>query len=659
MPTKSFPAACSLLITICFAPTIALTLLLKKQQLSDIGYLVLSRNLAVNDPAQSILINSILFHQDLALGTLIIIAAILMAKLIGFRSLLKVSLAINLVLICFLYINLQSYGTVSRYISAGAFMDAMNWAMDHPQDLQRNVTTQSLAKFAATLTVSLCLHLFALYFYRHANKLKIKYLALLLWAGLLLPIVLIPVTTTTTTGQSSYATSTLIETCRQFVGSKEARDNHFQSLNNAEMASSPISKMIKPACINDTTAQGSAKGFSVVILSLETMPHAVVNLSEGSQQLPIFNSLLNNALFSPTHYSTYPYTSHALFSAYTSLYPTPRLEKTFAQLGDNTSKDFVLPGILRTAAANGYELSIHLPIRHSFSLDATVYQKLAPIKEWIAPQESNPATINDAPWKRLISRDEAALNSMLETIASHASSQQPFISAFLPQIGHAPWYDIEQTNLSVTERGKNIAKLHDRWAGEIIQKLKESGIYNNTLFVVFADHGIRTRNEDSAFRGGIIDPYSFHVPFFIHSPTVFPSREVVGHETTHVDIAPTLAHLLGLPTSDFAQGISMTCDALEGKRLIPFFADWYLGSDGFYDGQQYCMVNHIQNTSYCNSNFEFNNEHLVTDAELHSRNVRFIQRLKAYQERFVFLAAEAETNAQHTITRGEPLLNSD
>ncbi|ERG67099.1 LTA synthase family protein, partial [Exiguobacterium chiriqhucha] len=93
--------------------------------------------------------------------------------------------------------------------------------------------------------------------------------------------------------------------------------------------------------------------------------------------------------------------------------------------------------------------------------------------------------------------------------------------------------------------------------GLFIDELKANGMWDDTIFVVYGDHyGISTNHNDAMadlLGKDELTPYDVaklqSVPFAVHLPGQ-DKGEV--HETigSHVDMKPTILHLLGIDTSD-------------------------------------------------------------------------------------------------------------
>jgi arylsulfatase A-like enzyme len=100
----------------------------------------------------------------------------------------------------------------------------------------------------------------------------------------------------------------------------------------------------------------------------------------------------------------------------------------------------------------------------------------------------------------------------------------------------------------------------DRWMGEIIRALDETGLAQNTVVVFTSDHGASfLHGKATVYDGGT------KVPWLMRWPEAIPAHTRVSALTSHVDILPTLLDLLGLPIPDDVQGESMAVWATGGE----------------------------------------------------------------------------------------------
>ena len=103
----------------------------------------------------------------------------------------------------------------------------------------------------------------------------------------------------------------------------------------------------------------------------------------------------------------------------------------------------------------------------------------------------------------------------------------------------------------------------DESIGQIIDKLKELDLYDNTLIIIVSDHGEMLGEHEEAGHGYYIYESAIKVPLIIKIPSyVRPLK--VDDTVGLVDIFATVCSMVGITVPDFIQGIDL-CDYLKGK----------------------------------------------------------------------------------------------
>lgn len=87
---------------------------------------------------------------------------------------------------------------------------------------------------------------------------------------------------------------------------------------------------------------------------------------------------------------------------------------------------------------------------------------------------------------------------------------------------------------------------HDRHMGAFIERLKENGLWEDTVFVFVADHGEEFAEHDSWGHGHSIYQELLHVPLLVHYGDHVPAGRIPQRVST-MDIGPTVLELAGLP----------------------------------------------------------------------------------------------------------------
>ncbi len=120
-------------------------------------------------------------------------------------------------------------------------------------------------------------------------------------------------------------------------------------------------------------------------------------------------------------------------------------------------------------------------------------------------------------------------------------------------------FDLEQ----ILDLYDGCVKSFDDEAGRILDYLQSSGLAENTLVVVYSDHGMEFFEHETWGQGNsAIGDFSARVPILLAGPLVSKGTQLDG-VTRSVDLAPTLLELLGLPIPREMEGISLA-KALQG-----------------------------------------------------------------------------------------------
>ncbi len=85
----------------------------------------------------------------------------------------------------------------------------------------------------------------------------------------------------------------------------------------------------------------------------------------------------------------------------------------------------------------------------------------------------------------------------------------------------------------------------DRAFGALLEALARRGLYDRTVVVVSADHGAEFGEHGGLYHGPRVYEEVLHVPLMIRVPGTSPRH--VAAPVSHLDVAPTLAELFGLP----------------------------------------------------------------------------------------------------------------
>ena len=96
----------------------------------------------------------------------------------------------------------------------------------------------------------------------------------------------------------------------------------------------------------------------------------------------------------------------------------------------------------------------------------------------------------------------------------------------------------------------------DQMVGRLLDKLDASGQAENTIIVLFSDHGYHLGDKESCVKFTLWEKAN-HVPFIIVAPGITQPGTICDTPVSLLDIYPTLLELCGLPENESVDGVSL------------------------------------------------------------------------------------------------------
>lgn len=317
---------------------------------------------------------------------------------------------------------------------------------------------------------------------------------------------------------------------------------------------------------------GAAQGLNLVMVSLESTAAQYLSLYGGQYEvMPNLSALARRALVFENAYAVYPESIKGLFSVLCSTFPAfDSPPEEYANLGCRSVASVLGETGYRTAMFHsgrfGY-LGMESIIRHRG------YQTLEDAGD-IAGNHNSSFGVDEP----------ATVARMLAWIDALPRGQHFFLT-YLPIAGHHPYATPERGPFPGTaeiDQYRNALHYGDVSLGALIEGLRARGLEENTVWVIYGDHGEAFHQHDGNY-GHTFFLYdeNIHVPFLIVAPGLMRGQERVRKVVSLVDTAPTILDLMGIPPPKNYQGRTM----LDGApRMALFFADYSLGLLGLRDG---------------------------------------------------------------------------
>ncbi|WP_282575081.1 LTA synthase family protein [Enterococcus cecorum] len=183
--------------------------------------------------------------------------------------------------------------------------------------------------------------------------------------------------------------------------------------------------------------------------------------------------------------------------------------------------------------------------------------------------------------------------------------QQPFYTKFIAVSNHYPYsqlsgdetgFPLAQTKDETINSYFSTANYMDTAVHEFFDYLKQSGLYDNSIIILYGDHyGIsNARNKELAqLLGKDRETWSNfdnaqvqRVPYMIHIPGMNKGK-IIDTYGGQVDALPTLLHLLGVDTQNYIQ-LGQDLFSPDHKQLVAFRdGDFVTPNHTYYGGVLY------------------------------------------------------------------------
>lgn len=323
----------------------------------------------------------------------------------------------------------------------------------------------------------------------------------------------------------------------------------------------------------DQSKFGLAKGRNVIFITLESTQSFVLNEKvNGKEITPFMNDLIKKSYYFDHFYQQTEQgkTSDSEFIVANSLYPSLSGAVFF------TKSDHQFHTMYKSLKQHDY-YSAAFHANHKTFWNRDVMYDTFGIDRFFDVDDFHVTPGTSTSWGL---KDKEFLEQSAEKLKS---LPQPFFSSFITLTNHFP-FEIDKEDQLIDEYDSSSALLNryvttvryeDEALKHFIKKLKDEGLYENSLIVFMGDHyGIsEAHNEALAeFLGkDEITPYDNvqlqRVPFIIHIPGITDQQpETISDVGGQVDVRPTLMHLLGVDTKG---DIQFGNDLLSGDRT-PF-----------------------------------------------------------------------------------------
>ncbi|WP_226035026.1 LTA synthase family protein [Aquibacillus saliphilus] len=334
---------------------------------------------------------------------------------------------------------------------------------------------------------------------------------------------------------------------------------------------------------------GIAKNKNVIFISLESVQSFVINNTvNGEEVTPFMNDLIEESYYFENfyHQTEQGKTSDHEFLIDNSMYPLPRGAVFFTH-GQNEFN--ATPEILKE---HGYYSSVFHANNKSFWNRDVMYENLGYDQFY----EESAYEINEENSIGWGLKDKSFFEQSVKYLQS---LPEPYYSRFITLTNHYP-FELSEEDASIDQYNSNSRTLNqyfptvrytDEALEQFFEQLKESGEYENSIFVILGDHYGISDFHNKAMSMYLdkekITAYDHvqlqRVPFFIHIPG--QEGRVISDVAGQIDVKPTLLRLLGIENED---DITFGTDlfAANNKDFIALRDGSFISEDYVYSKDQ-------------------------------------------------------------------------
>ena len=343
---------------------------------------------------------------------------------------------------------------------------------------------------------------------------------------------------------------------------------------------------------------GIAEGKNVIKIHLESFQSFLIDHElDGEEVTPFLNSLVNDESENFTYFENFFHqteqgkTADAELIMDNSIYGLPQ-GSAFVTKGKNTYQ--ALPDVLDQE--KGYKSAVLHGDDKSFWNRDEIYKQFG-VDYFF---DSGYYDMDDDQVIGYGLKDKPFFKESMPMLETLNEQDEPFYAHMISLTHHHPYLiDDEDATIDPAETGDGsvdryfqTARYLDESLEQFFNDLKESGLYEDSVIMIYGDHYGISENHKRAL-GEIFDeeitPYKHaelqRVPFMIKVPGM-EGKGTVSEYAGQVDVMPTLLHLLGIDNQDYINFgtdlFSEDHDDLVAFRNGDFFNEDYAMIKGVY-----------------------------------------------------------------------------
>lgn len=303
-----------------------------------------------------------------------------------------------------------------------------------------------------------------------------------------------------------------------------------------------------------------AKPLNLVIVLQESMGATFVGALGGVGVTPELDKLVDEGIWFERLYATGTRSVRGIEAVVAGYPPTPA--QSVVKLSKSQRDFTTLASVLKSAGYSTqfiYGGEAHFDNMRGF-FTGNGFSQIVDVN-----QIKNPVFIGS--WG---ASDEDLFNTAHQQLSELHRSGQPFFSLIFTSSNHEP-FEFPEGRIELHEQPKDVvnnAVKYADWAmGQFFATAKQSDYWQDTVFLVVADHDNRVYGDN------LIPVEKFQIPGLVLGGSIKPAR--ISELASQIDLAPTLLSLMGVSSCHAMTGRDFMMDPSSPGRAILQFEDYF------------------------------------------------------------------------------------
>ena len=356
----------------------------------------------------------------------------------------------------------------------------------------------------------------------------------------------------------------------------------------------PESEKLRPVTDSKLLKRAYSRSKNLVFIIFESTRAGVTSLEKPSLgTTPFLKEMAQKSLVARNAYAHVSRTSKSLVPIHCSIEPRPSMQILEAEENGIPAK--CLPALL---AEQGYDTAYFQTAWEFFENRPELVKNMG-FKEFYPGDDLPKEGFQETNYFGF--EDKILLKPSREWLQKRAGGRKknPFMVTYLTNTPHhqyivpyrhkrQPYSEVEDFN-----RYLNTINYTDSVVRDLVQQYIDLGLYQDTIFVIMADHGEAFWEHDYFGHSNVVYNECMHIPLLIHDPQRFKHGREIERPINQADIMPTVVDMLGYRIANNGyRGVNM----LKPRKDYKLFMDcWHERKcAGYVDDGHYKYIHHFE-----------------------------------------------------------------